>query len=205
MDSSSKKRKAGPGPDAAASNSEEDDFDDNRQQVQIGSATRATVTEFDDSLAVVRLSGSPKDPQECGKKTVGHYRLAKLVSHPETGQEIGYKKTKCQPMTLVLIHSTPLVDALGHASLQLVTCGEGGTSRAGSVGSGDTVGDARRPLEQVPGDLRVEGSATVANDLTVGGALRHEGALVSGGSMAPQQGSRARMGQPRGRGNSITL
>ena len=144
--------------------------------------------------AVFRKSGgfTPEDKDQYGPRSIGHYCLGYIEGDPKFDRTcvedrtrtllVGRKKEKFQPCTTWLVHCMEISGAPDKPDTT-----SGSPMAAGSVVPLDHSDDLRvegsatitRDLT-VGGDLRVGGSATIASDLTVGGTLRHEGALVSG-------------------------
>jgi hypothetical protein len=138
--------------------------------------------------AVLRKSGgfTPDDKKEYGPRSIGHYCLGYTEEHDNFDDgcvedrirtlRVGRNKEMFQPCTPTtwLVHCMPTTererdDAESPGAPDQPDTTSGSPMATGSVGP-----------HVLSGDLRVKGSATIESDLTVGGTLRHDGALVSG-------------------------
>jgi len=156
-----------------------------------GTSTSATGGSLDKKVpsnamfsAVLRKSGgfTPDDKKEYGPRSIGHYCLGYTEEHDNFDDgcvedrirtlRVGRNKEMFQPCTptIWLVHCMPTTE-LDRDDAESPGAPDQPDTTSGSPMATGTV---------LSGDLRVKGSATIESDLTVGGTLRHVGALVSG-------------------------
>ena len=179
MPADGKKRKSEASPQAGGSSNDEMWIKGTSTSAAAGSLDKKLPPNAPPYSAVFRKSGgfTPEAKAQYGPRSIGHYCLGYIdtveghanfdrncVDDRARTLKVGRNKEKFQPCTTWLVHCMPTVhdsdDAKTSGAPDKPDTTSGSPMAAGSVA----------PLDH-PGDLRVGGSATIASDLTVGGAL----------------------------------